>query len=248
VLLVAQALVAHAFDATVAAEGVDRVALDLRGGNVRVVADAEGHVRVRGEPTAWPDGCAVTQTAEAGTVRVVVTGGSALGPCLGNWEVHVAPSMALDLRAGGGNVSIPALTGAVSLSVGAGDVTLTDLGGPLTARIEAGLLGGTFVGPSADVEMGTGGIHLTNLVGPVRAVAKVGDVSLAFLVAPAGDVAARTSLGSVRVSLPAGSAVDVAAGPGVGKKRIDLPHTPGARTRVRVESKVGTVWVGAVSP
>lgn len=243
-LAFASVALANPFDSQFAAEGIERIVLELRGGDVSVVADAEGHVHVRGEATAWPDTCSATSSADATTVRVTVTGGSALTPCIANWQVHVAPHMALDIKNGGGNVRIPALTGPVTLAIGAGDVQLSDLGGPLHARLEAGLVQGTFVGTTADVEVGTGGVHLRNLVGPVRAVAKIGDVSLGFLVPPSGDVAARTGVGSVRVALPDAAPVDVAAGPGVGKKRIEVPHTPGARTRVRVESKVGTVWVG----
>ncbi len=237
------AAAADPFDAKFPAEAIRRVVLDVKMGNVVFVADAEGHVWFRGTPESWPDSCVVSSVAEADTARLTVTGGSPMAPCVASWEVHVAPEMALEVVLSGGNLTLPAMTGAVRVDIGAGDVRLADVGGPLTLQLNAGVVEGTFVGPNLDANIGSGGLHLTNLVAPVRTVLSVGDISLDFLVAPAGDVAVRTGVGSVRVLLPKDSPVDVAVGGGLGKKRIEVPNTPGARTRVRVETKVGSCSV-----
>ncbi len=236
---------ADPFQSKLPAEGVNLVRVDVHAGDVRIWPDAEGHVEFRGEKLNWTEQCSAeaTRTGEVVSLTVRNAGMALVAPCEVRWSIHVTPEMGLQIRMGQGSLVIPAMRGRTFLNVGNGDIRLEDVGGPLTLTLGNGVVEGAYVGPELKATVGNGGLHVHNLVSPVTASTNVGDIALTWLVVPPGRIRASNRVGSVRIELPPQAQVEIAARAGLGKKRIEFPHTPGAPTRVEVETQVGTVHV-----
>lgn len=204
---------------------ISTVALSNDAGNVQIIVDDGGTVRITRTETSSVRTAHSTVEVKAGTVRIT-------GDCDGfGWG-----RCSVDLA-----VRIPRAVG-VQVDVDTGDVRLDGIDAPSSVRADTGDV--TVIGPTADVALtaGTGDLTVTDARGGVIATADTGDITVG-VAAVGGELRAAADTGDVRITLPAdGGPYAVEASTDTGSRVVDVPQDDAGRP-VTATSDTGDVVI-----
>lgn len=204
----------------------DTLTRDFRfpGGGSLVIDVDSGHVVVR---TGSSDGVSITVTAERGDIEDFVdlrfeeTGDGlevigrepARGRRKSGWfggddgdlrfEIVGPRDMDLDVKSGGGHVSIDDVRGQVNVKTGGGHVEIGDVEGPLQVNTGGGHVQVGRVDGTLDVSTGGGHIQVEDIRGDVNASSGGGHITLGDI---DGDLEAQTGGGHIRADHVGGRA------------------------------------------
>lgn len=166
--------------ATSSFAGVRSVDADTGSGNVTVVADTGGAVRVERRQT-WSFGRpSSTEQVAGGVLRLRARCGSWLGSCSVSYVVHVPAGTPVRARSGSGDIRASG-TGRLDAQSGSGNVRATRVTGDVT------------------LHAGSGDVRADGVRGDVRLSTGSGDVRAGAV--DARSVTARTGSGNLRVVL-----------------------------------------------
>jgi hypothetical protein len=213
-------------------EILDRIAVELRGPNLAVVAPRQGGLSdVFGSFQRDRDAVDAEITVPTGTAMNLVTASADLTVTgrSGSADV-VAGSAAVDLdtidgelrlRSGSAAVRVRAVTGDVVSRSGSGDMTFGEIGG----TVQAG--------------SGSGDLRIETARGPVRSKAGSGDARIDFAF---GDIDRTSGSGLLRVGLPTGVSARIDVKTGSGRVRSDLPieDAPASGVEITVRARTGS--------
>ncbi|UCG32653.1 MAG: DUF4097 family beta strand repeat protein [Phycisphaerales bacterium] len=218
---------AHSFRATeilvltASADEVDRLDLDNRVGDIRVVGDPLANT-ITARVTKIGRGISPAEAQAALTEINVFLQEGAEGLEAGvkhphhstvrsweiQWDITAPPKLALELRSNVGEIAARDVNSGVVVSTDVGDVSL------------ANVRGGVVV--AADV----GDIRVEDVEGEARLETSVGDIRLSFISPSAMPVRAVTDVGSIRVDLSAEQKGRLTVKVGVGDLHVNLGSTP----------------------
>jgi len=200
-------------------DGVKRLVVSNRVGQVTVLPDGAGEVRVEAGVRLDSDRVATTAKGNFADHVLITVDGETLTvvdahtgqPDHDDWAleltVHAPPGLGLNVKNGVGDMRVSGSWGAVFLETGVGDARFT----------------GAAAGELSAVT-GVGDIHLTveSVAGTVSGKSGTGGVRLTVATAPTQDVKLTTGVGDVSLKLPAGAPGSFALDTGVGSV-----HVPG---------------------
>ncbi|WP_139320859.1 DUF4097 domain-containing protein [Saccharomonospora sp. CUA-673] len=207
---------------TFAADEVDRIAVDVGGGNVAVrVEDVDEITVVERFSYRWNepgdahsvsdgalhlDGCAMWCRVDH---EVVVPRALAVDGEIGSGTLDIEGASSADVRAGSGTLRLSDVTGDVQVDVGSGTAEFTGIGGEVVA------------------DAGSGSLVGRDLRGAVEADAGSGRVDLEL--AEAADVTASVAAATCASSSPTGTTASRAT-PAAGRASSASATTPTPRT------------------
>jgi len=206
---------------------VDRIEVDLAGGDVSVVAGPAGTVAVtrrltwseRGKPT-------VSESVDGTTLRIqqprCADGGDRCGA---SYELTAPAGVALTVHTAGGSIRTDGIAGTEILHTSGGDVTANRASGNLDLSTSGGTISGSDL-TATETVAGTSG----------------GDITLEYASAP-DRVVAGTSGGSVEVSVPRGDGYRVQAGATGGTADVQVAQDPGASRSITARTEGGDVRI-----
>ncbi len=186
---------------------VSTVALSNETGDVQIVVDDGGTVRIARAETSSVRTAHSTVEQEAGTVRI--TGdcsGFGWGSCRVDMVVRIPRTVAVQVDVDTGDVRLDGIAARSTVRSDTGDVTVTD--------------------PTADVSLttGTGDVTVTGARGGVTAAADTGDVTVG-MAAVGGELRAAADTGDVQITLPAdGGPYAVDASTDTGSRVVEVPE------------------------
>ncbi|MFJ3907728.1 DUF4097 family beta strand repeat-containing protein [Streptomyces vinaceus] len=207
-------------DAAVA-EAVTAVEVkDARSGSVEVVPGTGPGVTVR--RTVHYRGDTRPEPGQRVSGGVLTFTDGCPGPCRIDYRLEVPASAAVALASGSGRITVTGVAGA-DLSSSSGDVRADRVTGPLRVRTSSGSVTATaLTAPTADLR------------------ASSGEARLAFAKPPA-RVTARSGSGTVTLTVPR-APYEITAATASGT-RDTLPSTPGAPSRLSVQTSSGDIHV-----
>lgn len=197
---------------TVPLDGVERLAVTTRAGNVTILSEERGDIGVEAELTStWIADADLDVTDQGGTLRVDGRcGGLVVGSgCRVDVVVRVPDGVIDDamVTTTAGDVDIHGVAAAVSVRTTAGDITLTNLRGSVAdLRTTAGNVDVVASTPPARLAVQTtaGDVELRLPTGPYRVEAETtaGDVDVRVEVDDAAElvVTATTTAGDITVA------------------------------------------------
>lgn len=234
--LLAAALVAAA--ATARAQGADVRKFPLDGikeiraqaGSGAIEVEAGPELAVEVTENAKPDLCRITMEANGGALVLRAEEAKmwfvAHEGCRAGFRVTAPAGLALDIKAGSGNVRLAGRAGAASVTTGSGKIT------------------GTASGPLS-IKSGSGGAELSGLASTASVKTGSGDVSLTWGAAPKGDVAAWAGSGNVVLRFPKGTKLASRLVAGSGSAVNSLGESADAALRVSVVTGSGNSVIEA---
>lgn len=222
-----------------AAKVASLVATDHRPGRacaLDVVKDARGRTRVVYGPKDQED----ARECRADFALVLPVGMSA-AVSVGIGDVKATGlADALTVQVGRGDVSLSGHAGFANVVVEEGDVALADVSGTLVVDVARGRLSGDSSGP-VRARVGEGRIQLRDLRDQIEADTAIGDILLAFGVAPAGPLNLNAGDGHVVVDLPDGTAVHPTMSSMTGTATCELPASRDAAVEVVAVAGMGSI-------
>lgn len=218
---------------TLAADEVDRIALDTGGGDVAIrVGDVDEVTVVERFSYRWSepgeahsvsdgalelDGCAMWCRVDH---EVVVPRALAVGGEIGSGTLAVDGASSADVEAGSGTLRLSDIAGDVQVDVGSGTAEFTGIGGKVTADAGSGSLVGRDLRGGVEADAGSGRIDLE--------------------LAEAADVTASVGSGDVRVVVPDGD-YRVEGDTGSGVRELGIGSDPDAPHTLMLDSNSGDV-------
>ena len=210
------------------AEQVTLVEIRLDSGDVTLSPSAADTVSVSRRLQWRTSKPVVTETFDAGTMRISVTCANRIGTCEVDYGLKVPAAASVQVHTDSGNVSITDLTGGAEVDTDSGDITMDGAGGVVRVVADSGEI-------RAD--------RLSS--GDVQVSVDSGDVALAFVTAPTA-VDAQSQSGDVTVTVPrvnGGYSVRAATDSGRRTVTVDEAATAGAHSIVATTDS-GDVTVG----
>ena len=203
--------------------------LDVSRGDLTIHYDASAREsRLTVHPDGWRAGCGLRLDGDGrvATARIEHDSGLAGLSCRSRVELILAGQTSLSVRVGVGNVFTDASPGRQDIQVGTGRVT---------GSIGAGR-----------VSVDQGRVSLGGLTEGLEVRVNVGGILLDYIAPPSDNLSAQVDVGNVVVHLPAGSEISPGVYATLGLREQQFSHTPEARVRVDVESRLGNARLLAV--
>lgn len=147
---------------------------------------------------------------------------------------------ALTVRVGRGDVALVDQAGFANVSVQDGDVELERVSGTLVVDVARGRVFGDPTGP-VRAKVGEGRIQLRDLRDQIEADTAIGDILLAFGVAPAGPLNLNAGDGHVVVDLPDDTLVHPTMSSMTGTATCELPSSRDAAVEVVAVAGMGSI-------
>jgi hypothetical protein len=210
------------------AEPVTRIEITLDAGDVTFSPSAADTVSVSRRLQWRSSKPVVSETIDAGVMRISVTCANQVGTCEVDYGLKVPAAASVQVRSDSGDVSITDLTGGADVDTDSGDITLDGAGGVVRVVADSGEINADRL--SSD---------------DIRVSVDSGDIALAFLTAPT-SVDLQSQSGSVTVTVPrvdGGYRVRAATDSGRRTVTIDEAATAGSRSIVAT-TESGDVTVG----
>jgi hypothetical protein len=213
-------------------EVLDRIAVELRGPNLAVVAPRQGGLSdVFGGFQRDRDAVDAEITVPSGTAMNLVTASADL--------TVTGRSGSADVVAGSADVDIDTVDGELLLRTGSANVRVHVVTGDVVSRSGSGNVSLGETGGTVQAGSGSGDLRIETAHGPVRSKTGSGDarIECAF-----GDIDRTAGSGRLRVGLPKGVSARVDVKTGSGRVRSDLPieDAPASSTEITVRARTGS--------
>jgi DUF4097 and DUF4098 domain-containing protein YvlB len=139
-------------------------------------------------------------------------------------EVTVPRHVAIDVRTGGGDVTLADTVGPAKLHTSGGDIAAKNLSGTIEVRTSGGSVRVDSLHGEIDAGTSGGDVHLLHVDGKIRGDTSGGNVECSLVGANRG-ITATTSGGNIRLILPRATTGTVEAKTSGGGIKSDLPIT-----------------------
>jgi DUF4097 and DUF4098 domain-containing protein YvlB len=155
----------------------------------------------------------------------------------GTVEVTVPRRFAVDVRTGGGGITLRDTVGAATLNTSGGDVTARNLTGNIELRTSGGTILAESIRGDVDADTSGGDVRLMQIDGVIRGNTSGGSVRCALKGANRG-ITATTSGGDVELLLPRATAGNLEATTSGGQIKTEIPVTTTTVKEGRLEGPV----------
>lgn len=187
-------------------KGLEKLTLRNTSGNTKIALSTDGKAHVVATKEKFDKVCKFDMKKEGNTLFIEVKkeGFFTRGDCKVHFDIKVPKAIALDLRAGSGDLEAKGTKGEVDFRTGSGDAHFDVEADKLEARTGSGSVNVTGVIGNVDLNSGSGDVELSGLHGESEINTGSGDVKLTYKTTPkSGQVNLKTGSGDATVLVPA---------------------------------------------